>query len=154
MLLCTFFYMSYLSSRCLAYQLLHAMMDEQTKNTCVIWVNAMLTGLSSIFAIVVSASLGHWMISKPSSSSVDPKNLTKASLFGYFEKNVFLSAGHGFMSLMSVVSQTLSKHFFGSCVFCWKRISIKHNNIDLKDIINPYNCLLKKANFSIKTSNE
>ena len=24
----------------------------------------------------------------------------------------------------------------------------------LKDIINPYNCLLKNANFSIKTSNE
>ena len=28
------------------------------------------------------------------------------------------------------------------------------NNHYIKDIINPYNCLLKKADFSIKTSNK
>ena len=35
---------------------------------------------------------------------------------------------------------------------CWTRKSVK--NLVLKDVINPYTCLSKNANFSIKTSND
>ena len=37
---------------------------------------------------------------------------------------------------------------------CWWEIDYSSEDSDIKDIINPYNCLLKNANFLIKKNND
>ena len=65
----------------------------------------------------------------------------------------FFSKCDQIRNFLQIWSHLLKKSFMVNFIFC-AVTSVKDDHKGFKDIINPYNCLLKNANFSIKTSNE